>query len=380
MVPRIFPIPSTYLPSHPSLPCIFLHHRWKPPRIDRCNWPLLHRGRPCPMHIPVQWIPWIWKRHYLYVDKATTIRMEGTLITGFAQFMSIEQLPSTTVELNYAPTERQASIKRRRALINAVNRVCTELVNPIAGKMSWSHNWIPIRFDYDRFQPVPRDKAPLNPPLNLKRIRLSIIRFISILIPRNYEYIIISLLFLILNLYFRIPHLRVRSFIFVKVYFFSFFPLYFFLSIVDSRNFSNEFDRDKNNFNRRPGIKIFYSRILILKRRSKKLISIILNRIILPSCIILLLTETLRPIITTLSLTVQIIYIHIPFDIPIGQLSKYSLRSIKFHFLFRFIIMKNKIFNNGYSHSVRYLKYPLKLFTGIFIIFFRGDWNENGER
>lgn len=55
--------------------------------------------------------------------------MEGTLITGFAQFMSIEQLPSTTVELNYAPTERQASIKRRRALINAVNRVCTELVN-----------------------------------------------------------------------------------------------------------------------------------------------------------------------------------------------------------------------------------------------------------
>lgn len=97
--------------------------------------------------------------------------------------MSIEQLPSTTVELNYAPTERQASIKRRRALINAVNRVCTELVNPIAGKMSWSHNWIPnfglITTDFE-----PRDKAP-SPKTY---IRLSIIRFVSILIPRNHEY------------------------------------------------------------------------------------------------------------------------------------------------------------------------------------------------
>lgn len=164
MVLRIFPIPSTYpLPPSPSLPLSLslpslssytVENRASTDAIDHC-----YTG-PCPMHIPVEWIPWIWKRHYLYVDKATTIRMEGTLITGFAQFMSIEQLPSTTVELNYAPTERQASIKRRRALINAVNRVCTELVNPIAGKMSWSHNRIPIRFDYDWFQAVPRDKAP----------------------------------------------------------------------------------------------------------------------------------------------------------------------------------------------------------------------------
>lgn len=133
MVLRIFPIPSTYpLPPSPSLPLSLslpslssytVENRASTDAIDHC-----YTG-PCPMHIPVEWIPWIWKRHYLYVDKATTIRMEGTLITGFAQFMSIEQLPSTTVELNYAPTERQASIKRRRALINAVNRVCTELVN-----------------------------------------------------------------------------------------------------------------------------------------------------------------------------------------------------------------------------------------------------------
>lgn len=74
--------------------------------------------------------------------------------------MSIEQLTSNSVELNYARTARLASIKRRRALISVVNRVCTGLVNPIAGKMSRLHNRIPIRFDYVLFEAAkPRGKT-----------------------------------------------------------------------------------------------------------------------------------------------------------------------------------------------------------------------------
>lgn len=165
MVLRIFPIPSTYpLPPSPSLPLslslpslrIFLH-RWKP-CIDRCNWPLLHRA------VSDAYPGWM---DSLNMKTTLFIRWQGDnnknggdinhrVCTVYVHWTA--PVHHCRIELR---SHRAPGIYQTQTRFDQRSQSCLYRARkPIAGKMSWSHNRIPIRFDYDWFQAVPRDKAP----------------------------------------------------------------------------------------------------------------------------------------------------------------------------------------------------------------------------